>query len=98
MVHQLSTEVLDELSATALLRATVEGLVAALKASRTEIQTLKTQMDRKITTLQAQLQPVAPSKVRAQRVALVTEAADIITGQLTQGTQLFELEIGRAHV
>ena len=63
VVHQLGTEVLDELPVTVLLRATVEGLVAALKASRTEIQTLKTQMDWKITALQAQLQPATPLEV-----------------------------------
>ena len=59
------TEVLDELPTLDLLRAAIEGLVAALKASQTKIQTLKTQMARKLTTLQAQVQPTTPPEVRA---------------------------------
>ena len=58
--------------------------------SRTKIQTLKTQMERQITALQAQLQPATPLEVQAQRVALVTEATDNIARHISQGTQLLE--------
>ena len=48
-------DVKAEIPATATPQANIEVLVATLKAFRTEIQMVKTQMEQQITDLQAKL-------------------------------------------
>ena len=50
-------DVKAEIPATATPQANIEVLVATLKAFRTEIQMVKTQMEQQITDLQAKLYP-----------------------------------------
>ena len=80
MIHQLCTEVTGKIPAIATPRAKVEKLVAALKAFRMEMHTIKTQLEQQITDLQAKLQLGTPSKVCAQRAALATDVANVISG------------------
>ena len=49
LINQLCTDVMDEIPTTATPQTKIEGLVAALRASRIEIQVIKAQMEHTIT-------------------------------------------------
>ena len=90
VIHQLYTKVMDEVLVAATPQTKVESMVASIKASRTEIQIINVQLEKKLFDLQAPLQPATPPKVRAQHTALVAEATNFILEKIVQGAQLVE--------
>ena len=92
LINKLCVDVNEDIPTSTTLKANIEGLFVALKASRTEIQTVKIEMEQQIAALQAKLQPEIPPEERAQRATLVTEATNDITTQIAQGTEFFETD------
>lgn len=85
VIHQIYADVTIEIPAIATPQAKVEIFFTALKASRVEVQVVKTWMEQQIANLQAKLQPKTPPKVWTQWTTLVTVNMNAITGKITQG-------------